>query len=103
MRRVLLGFKRRMVAIPWFLFTRILPREAKKTKRVLGGLDDEQRRVHHFVVKDLPSLARPMPPDFIADRLKLGEARVIQILDELERRLIFLFRPGAETSSGPIQ
>lgn len=94
MRRVLLGFKRRMVAIPWFLFTRILPREAKKTKRVLGGLDDEQRRVHHFVVKELPSLARPMPPDFIADRLKLGEERVIQILDELERRLIFLFRPG---------
>ena len=94
MRKVLLGFKRRMVAIPWFLFTRILPREAKKTKRVLGGLDDEQRRVHHFVVKELPSLARPMPPDFIADRLKLDEARVIQILDELERRLIFLFRPG---------
>jgi len=94
MRRVLLGFKRRMVAIPWFLFTRILPREAKKTKRVLGGLDDEQRRVHHFVVKELPSLARPMPPDFIADRLKLDESRVIQILDELERRLIFLFRPG---------
>ena len=94
MRRVLLGYRHRMVAIPWFLFTRILPREAKKTKRVLGGLDDEQRRVHHFVVKELPSLARPMPPDFIADRLKLGEARVIQILDELERRLIFLFRPG---------
>jgi len=94
MRRVLLGFKRRMVAIPWFLFTRILPREAKKSKRVLGGLDDEQRRVHHFVVKELPSLAKPMPPDFIANRLKLDETRVIQILDELERRLIFLFRPG---------
>jgi hypothetical protein len=94
MRRVLLGFKRRMVAIPWFLFNGILPREAKKTKRVLGGLDDEHRRVHHFVVKKLPSLARPMPPDYIADSLKLDEARVIQILDELERRLIFLFRPG---------
>jgi len=94
MRRVLLGFKRRMVPVPWFLFTRILLRGAKKTKRVLGGLDEEHRRVHHFVVKRLPSLARPMPPEFVADRLKLDEARVIQILDELERRLIFLFRPG---------
>jgi hypothetical protein len=83
-----------MVPIPWFLFIRILPREAKKTKRVLGGLDDEHRRVHYFVVIELPGLAKPMPPDFIADRLKLDEARVIQILDELERRLIFLFRPG---------
>ncbi|MGD8883279.1 MAG: hypothetical protein PVI82_15385 [Desulfobacterales bacterium] len=50
MRKVLLGFKRRMIPIPWFLFTRILQREAKKTKRVLGGLDNAQRRVHRFVV-----------------------------------------------------
>ena len=94
MRRVLLGFNRRMIPIPWFLFTRILRREASKTKRVLGGLDDGHRHVHHFVVKKLPSLARPMSPDFIAEHLKLDLARVIQILDELERRLIFLYRPG---------
>jgi len=94
MRGVILGFKRCMVPIPWILFTRIMRGGAKKTKRVLGGLDEDQRRVHHFIVKNLPSLARPMPPAFIADRLKLDETRVIQILDELERRLIFLFRPG---------
>ena len=94
MRSVLLGFKHRMVPIPWFLFIRVLKRGAEKNKRVLGGLDDEHRRVHHFVVKKLPSLARPMPPDYIADGLKLEEARIIKILDELERRLIFLFRPG---------
>ena len=92
--RVLLGFKRRMIPVPWFLFTRILKQGAQKTKSVLGGLDDEHRRVHHFVVKELPGLARPMPPDYIAERLDLDETRVIQILDELERRLIFLFRPG---------
>lgn len=40
------------------------------------------------------SVARPMPPDYISDHLKMEKARVIQILDELERRLIFLFRPG---------
>ena len=96
MRRVLLGFNRRMIPIPWFVFTRILQREAKKTKRVLGGLDEEHRRVHRFVVKNLPGLASPMPPDYIADRLKLDKSRVIQILDELEKRLIYLFRPGGQ-------
>lgn len=94
MRRVLLGCKHSMVPVPWALFTLILRRGARKTKAVLGGLDDDHRQVHHFVVKNLPSLARPMPPEFISARLKMEEGRVIEILDELERRLIFLFRPG---------
>jgi hypothetical protein len=94
MRRVLLGFKRHMVPIPWALFTRLVRRNLGKTERALGGLDEDHRRVHHFVVKNLPGLARPMPPDFIADRLGLSNAQVVRILDELERRLIFLFRPG---------
>jgi hypothetical protein len=94
MRKVLLGFKRHMVPIPWRVFTRVLSREAQKTKRALGGLDDEHRRVHHFAVRELPRLSAPMPPEYIAKGLGLEESRVTQILDELERRLIFLFRPG---------
>jgi len=83
-----------MIPIPWFLFTRILKHGAKKTKRVLGGLNDEQRRLHHFVVRGLPGYARPMPPDYIADELHIEKTRVLQILEELEKRLIFLFRAG---------
>lgn len=94
MRRVLFGFKRCMVSVPWRLFMLILRREAGKTARILGGLDEDQRKVHHFVVKNLPSLAGPMPPDVIAANLKMDESKVVRILDELERRLIFLYRPG---------
>ena len=94
MNRVLLGFNRHMVPIPWFVFTRVVPREAAKSKRALGGLDDEHRRVHHFVVRELPRLAAPMSPEYIADGLQLDQSRVVEILDELERRLIFIFRPG---------
>ena len=94
MNKVLLGSGRRMLPIPWFVFTRMLPREARKSKRTLGGLDEEQRRVHHFVVRELPRLAAPMAPERIADGLGMELPRVIEILDELERRLIFLFRPG---------
>ena len=94
MRRVLLGFKRHMVPIPWALFTRLVRRKLGKTAKTFGGLDEDHRRVHHFVVKNLPGLAKPMPPDFIADRLGLSISQVVRILDELERRLIFLFRPG---------
>jgi hypothetical protein len=91
---VLLGFKRHMLPIPHALFRRAMKAGASKTRRVLGGLDDRQRRVHHFVVRDLPRLAKPMPPDHIAEALEMDLDRVIEIVDELERRLIFLFRPG---------
>ena len=94
MRRVLLGFKRHMVPIPWALFTGLVRQKLGKTAKAFGGLDEDHRRVHHFVVKNLPGLAKPMPPDFIADRLGLSITQVVRILDELERRLIFLFRPG---------
>jgi hypothetical protein len=94
MSKVLLGLRRYMVPIPWFVFTRVLPRDVRKAKRALGGLDEEHRRAHHFVVRELPRLAAPMPPEYIADGLALEESRVIEILDELERRLIFIFRPG---------
>ena len=94
MRRVLLGFKRHMVPIPWALFTRLVRQKLGKTAKAFGGLDEDHRRVHHLVVKNLPGLAKPMPPDFIAERLRLSISQIVRILDELERRLIFLFRPG---------
>ena len=83
-----------MLPIPWALFTRVMRREASKTGRALGGLDDEHRRVHHFVVRELPRQGKPLAPEIVAAALDLPLARVIAILDELERRLIFLFRPG---------
>jgi hypothetical protein len=82
-----------MWPVPWFVFTRLLKRGSGKTKAVLGGLTDDQRRVHHFVVKHLPRYVNPMPPEVIAESLKMDPAAVVEILDELERRLIFLFRP----------
>jgi hypothetical protein len=93
MKKVLLGFKRHMLPIPWGLFRRAVPLEARKTRRALSGLDEEQRQVHHFVVRELPRLGRPMSPDYVATSLQMDVARVVEILDELERRLIFLYRP----------
>ncbi len=66
MKTVLLGFRRHMVPIPEALFRWAVKSDTSKTHRVLGGLDDQQRRVHHFAVRDLPRHAEPMPPEHIA-------------------------------------
>ena len=86
MRKVLLGFKRHMLPIPWSLFRRAVPSEARKTNRALGGLDEEHRRVHHFVVRELPRLGQPMSPDYVAAALQMNAARVVEALSyESER------------------
>ena len=94
MNRELLGFKRHMIPVPWALFSRLVPREAARSRRVVGSLPDHHRRVHHYVVRELPRLGRPMAPELVAEALGLPLAEVIAILDDLERRKIFLFRPG---------
>ena len=94
MERVLFGFKRHMLPVPWFLFKKVVALEEKKTGRVLGNLDDQQRLVHHFVVRELPRTAVPMGPEYISEALGMPRDQVVPIVDELERRKIFLFRPG---------
>ncbi len=83
-----------MLPIPQALFRTAMKAGAKKTARSLGGLSEEQRRLHHFVVRELPGLAKPMSPEYIVEGLQIRLECVVEILDELERRLIFLFRPG---------
>lgn len=94
MKRLLFGYKHHMLPVPWRLFRRMASIEAKKNRRTFGCLDDDQRRVHHFVVRELPGLARPMGPDFVARKLEMDIMRVEAIMDELERRKLFLYRPG---------
>ena len=94
MNRVLLGLGRHMIPVPWALFCWLVPRQAARSRRVVGSLPEQHRRVHHYVVRELPRLGRPMAPELVADSLALPLAEVVAILDDLERRKIFLFRPG---------
>jgi hypothetical protein len=94
MKRLLFGYKRRMLPVPWGLFRRMAAVEAEKNRRAFGRLDDDHRRVHHFVVRELPGLAGPMGPDFVARRIDMDVTRVVAIMDDLERRKLFLYRPG---------
>lgn len=94
MERVLFGFEKHLLPVPWSLFKRIVTRTARRSGHVLGDLDDDHRRVHHYVVRELPRTAAPMPPEQISEALNMPLAQVVPIVDELERRKIFLFRPG---------
>ena len=61
----------------------------------LGFMSGEHRAVHHCVVRELPRLGEPLPPDHVADRLDMPVDRVRDIFQELEDNMTFLFRNPA--------
>ena len=93
--RVLLGVGRRMVPVPEWVFRPMVQRDSKKLARQ-QVLDPDARRVQHFAVREIPRRRTPIAPEVFAAELGLPLADVLQILDELERRMTFLCRRGGE-------
>ncbi|MBN1152339.1 MAG: hypothetical protein JXA58_03945 [Dehalococcoidia bacterium] len=93
---LLLGIWRMMISVPPSLWQRQMARE---TQADLAFMTADHHRVRDFVVRELPRVGRPLPPDLIAAALHLPLERVVAILDELERQMTFLFRnPAGEVT-----
>ncbi len=86
------GLWRHIIPIPPALWKKQVSMAKKKMEAELDFMSVEHRLVHHFVVRELPRVGEPMPPEFIAKDLDLPLARVRAILDELEEHMTFLFR-----------
>jgi hypothetical protein len=91
--RVLLGVGRRMIPVPEIVFRPMVQRDAAKLAR-RPALEPDQRRVQHFAVREIPRRRSPIAPEVFAAELGLPLDEVLQILDELERRMTFLCRRG---------
>ncbi|MDD5711734.1 MAG: hypothetical protein PHY31_03125 [Smithellaceae bacterium] len=90
--KLMLGLWRYMLSVPPFLWEKQIAKAKEKFAAHLAFMSAEHREVHHFVVRELPRLGRPLAPDAIALALHLPVPRVIAILDDLEEHLTFLFR-----------
>jgi hypothetical protein len=102
--RPLLGLGRTMIPIPRFLWRRRVAREVPAIKGRLAFMSGDHHRVRDFVVRELPRIGEPLAPERIAKELSLPVTRIQEILDDLERRLVFLFRndDGAVTWAYPV-
>ena len=89
---LLRGFSRYMIPIPRLLWRMQVSRRAGRIGAGLGFMSEEHHRVRNFVVRELPGAREPLSPRLIAERLDLTIDRVVAILDELEKRMTFLFR-----------
>jgi hypothetical protein len=89
------GFWRLMLNIPPFLWEKQVDKARRGIEQNLGFMSPEHRRVHHFVVRELPRQGRPLDQDFIAGALGLAANTVGSLLDDLESRMTFLYRNEA--------
>ena len=93
--RVLMGVGRRMIPVPEWLFRPMVQRDVRKMAG-RPALEPDQRRVQHFVVRELPRRREPISPGAIAAGLDLSLDEVSRILEVLERRMTYLWRGGGE-------
>jgi len=90
--RPLVGLGRYMIPIPRFLWRRGVAAKVPAIEGRLAFMSGDHHRVRDFVVRELLRVGEPLALELIAKELSLTTTRTKKILDELETRLIFLFR-----------
>lgn len=58
----------------------------------LDFMSEQHHRVRDFAIMELPRVGEPLTPDFIAQELNLPPAQVVDLLNDLEQHMTFLFR-----------
>lgn len=92
--RIMLGLWKYMLSVPPYVIDmkKQLEKNKLRYEAAMGFMTPDHRRVHHFVVRELPKTGKPLPASFIAAGLSLPQEKVVLILDDLEMHMTFLFR-----------
>ena len=86
--RLMFGLWRCIISLPPFLWEKQLSNAKRHFEKELAIMSLEHRAVHHFVVKELPAFNKPMPPEFVADKLNMSLEKVKLILNDLNTLMI---------------
>jgi hypothetical protein len=89
---ILIGRGRQLRSIPRSQWEEQLSRVPAAMKIRLSFMTQQHHLVRYFVVRSLPRIGRPIPPEMIAEKLTIPLPRVNAILSELEEKLFFLVR-----------
>jgi hypothetical protein len=67
-------------------------RTAEETRENAALLSTEERKVHHFIVREMASVNTPITADLIANDLGMCNNRVHEIINKLESLKTFIYR-----------
>ena len=88
--KLMAGIWRYVVGVPPFLWEKQIEKAVGKAKSATEFMTPEHRLVHHFVVREMPRLGKPIPSELVAEELALPLERASEILEDLEKHLTFL-------------
>ena len=94
-KSLLLSLGRFLLRIPRPIWQQEVARSARASEKALAFMTADHHKVRDFVVREMPRIAEPIPPERIVQSLNMELGQVISILDELEKNLTFLYRDEA--------
>lgn len=102
--QVLIGQGDSIREIPRPVWERGLRKVPDHAQNRLDFMSEDHHRIRRLAVLDLARRGKPLSPEYFVERLDLARGRVVEILDELERRLFFLVRnsEGAVSWAYPV-
>ena len=95
-RKVFVGVSRFMLPVPQALSAFGLRKAVSGARAKARRLSAEERRIHHFVVRETAVAREPVTPELIGRRLELPVERVAAAVDRLEAMLTFFYRENGE-------
>ena len=90
--KLYLGFGGFMMRIPRWLAAKGSQKDAQRARATTNRLSNEERSVHHFVVKKMAVVKDPITAEMIADELGMPDDHVHKIIDKLEGLKTYLYR-----------
>ncbi len=91
-KSLILGFWKHFVRLPRHLWQGVVARNAKSSHGTLSFMTADHHKIRDFVVLELARSGAPLSPEEIAGRVNIPLPRTVEILDELEKGMTFLFR-----------
>ena len=103
-KSLLIGLWRFLLRIPRPIWQQEVARSVRAAQKSLAFMTTDHHKVRDFVVREMPRIAEPIPPELVARSLDMDLAHVVTLLDDLEKNLTFLYRNehGAVTWAYPV-
>lgn len=91
----MLGLWRYVLHVPPIFWQKQIEKAKNRFEKEYGKMPQDFHNVHHFVVRELPRIGKPLSEGLISGQLGLSIDRVRSALDYLEKRMTYLYRNDA--------